>query len=85
MPPCLAIVRTSARKVSALPGLSRNIYKCSARGMPSRIPDPLPGQGALQLSLFASVPAGTLPSSCRAGSSARNKELTAVQQTKSPE
>lgn len=58
MLPCLAIARTSARKVSALPGLSRNIHKCSARGMPRRIPVPLPGKGAVELSLFASGPAG---------------------------
>lgn len=61
MLPCLALVRTSARKVTALPGLSRNIYKCSARGMPRRIPVPLPAQGAVELSLFPSVPAGTAP------------------------
>lgn len=61
MLPCLAIARTSAGKVTALPGLSRNIYKCRAWRMPSRIQVPLPGQGAVEFSLFASVPAGTAP------------------------
>lgn len=62
MLPGLSIVRTPARKMTALPGLSRNIYKCSSRGKPRKFRVPLPRQGAGELSLFASVPAGTAAS-----------------------
>lgn len=85
MLPGLSIVRTPARKMTALPGLSRNIYKCSSRGKPRKFRVPLPRQGAGELSPFASVPAGTAASFLQSWELAQEQGIDTSSTNKSTE